>query len=85
MGSNPATPTNYPIENKSNFGAAKIIYNVGNGNKTPPNPANRRISPAKSPTTICDLFRSILDYGGGVSLFAHLWKGTDAVRPGGRA
>jgi hypothetical protein len=24
-------------------------------------------------------------HGRGVSLFAHLWKGTDAVRPGGRA
>jgi len=29
------------------------------------------------------LFRAILDQGDGVSLFAHLWKGTDAARPGG--
>jgi hypothetical protein len=31
------------------------------------------------------LFRAVLEPGGGVSLFAHLWKGTDAVRPGGGA
>ncbi len=85
MGSNPATPTIQHTDNKRNSGLAKIIYNGGNGNKTPTIPTNKRLSPTKSPTNFSDLFRAILDHGGGMSLFAHLWEGTDAVRPGGRA